>query len=269
MRLPSILKKREFAPSLTGRKINDASVENYYSSLPESMLISAKLGYAYVINEPLLEVGGDGFWIHEEGNMIYFAVFDCMGHGRMATIMTRLYIQYLEETVKGNNSITPAEILTDLHERVKGQFESKSDRHLGTGADMAILRIDKKKKKMLFSGAKMELIAVNQKEVKRIKSNKRSIGEYFDTARQYSDIEISTQTSLETKYYLFSDGITDLFGGDRGKKLRFSGLEAILKKLSHISILKESTLIKKELKLWEGNNERLDDVLLIGFKVVL
>lgn len=67
--------------------------------------------------------------------------------------------------------------------------------------------------------------------------------------------------------YLFSDGFADQFGGSLGKKLQYINFKKLI--LSHCSkpMNDQMLLIGKELEDWKGENNQIDDNLLIGFRI--
>jgi serine phosphatase RsbU (regulator of sigma subunit) len=66
--------------------------------------------------------------------------------------------------------------------------------------------------------------------------------------------------------YIFSDGYADQFGGPGNKKYKYGRFKELLTRLSifDLSVQKEELL--KEFLNWKGNNEQVDDILVIGLK---
>ncbi|MBV6644885.1 MAG: SpoIIE family protein phosphatase [Cyclobacteriaceae bacterium] len=263
--LPSLASDAPLMPQKTSKRIADLSRINYFSALPQECVLQKILGDAYVINKPMKEVGGDGYWIHEDSGSVFFAVFDCMGHGHMATIMTRIYLNAIEEAISTKGLTDPASIIQDIHDQLTARFEGKDNKQIGTGADIAILVLNKRKKTLQYSGAKMDLVYVENGHLHRIKASKRSVGEYFDFKRDYQTITLKYKGMEKTKFYLFSDGITDLFGGPKDKKLGYRGLSEMLAESHQLDLSEEKKSIEKKLKRWSGSIPPLDDQLLIAF----
>ena len=80
-----------------------------------------------------------------------------------------------------------------------------------------------------------------------------------------ANIEFTIDTN--DKIYLFSDGITDQFGGEKNKKINRKGILNIIKRYSNISILHQEHKIIKEFIDWKGENEQVDDLILLGFSL--
>ena len=71
----------------------DETLANYIDSIPKDSYFRSIIKQSFVINKPMNKVGGDGYWVHDNGNELFLVVFDCMGHGPLASIMTRKYVK--------------------------------------------------------------------------------------------------------------------------------------------------------------------------------
>lgn len=266
--LPSLLsyrnKKKATGKPLEARtNVQDASLRNYYEALSEEKEIAQVVGNTYVINQPLDVVGGDGYWSCIKQNKPILAVFDCMGHGRLASIMTRLYIDTLEKVTDEIDVLDPGEILHRVHESVGEEFNRSSDSQIGTAADLAIVVMDTERQTMQYSGAKMNLLRMDAGEPEIHKANKRAVGTRYEFEREYETTIIPYDE--KTKFYLFSDGVTDLFGGPAEKKLGIKRLVHMIQGCYSLDLTRERVCLTEKLNRWSGNATRLDDLLLIGF----
>ena len=245
--------------------MGDQSIINYLASFPEEVQLSKAFKSAFVLNKPVSGVGGDGYWLQKNDTSVYLVVFDCVGHGRLASIMTRIYVEVIKSVFESPSYLLPSEALMAIHEKLHEQLGDKP-RMVGSGADMAIVRIETTlRKKIVYAGAKMDLVQVSNGSVKRYKADKRQVGDMFDHRRHYSDIEVNATTA--SYFYLYSDGVTDLIGGPAGRKLKFTNLEEILKELAGKPADQQKKLIEKKLANWSGPHLPFDDMLMIGFEV--
>lgn len=246
--------------------IQNAAKENYFQLFPEELL--ASILDAFVINRPMNgEVGGDGFWVHQTSENLFVVAFDCMGHGYGASMMTRMYTQALEKTVVDLAMTDPSEILTAIHEHIKAHFESRPKTYVGSGADMGILRISKSKKELAFAGAKTDLYCVAKGTCETVKADRMQLGELFDYPRSYSTHVIKPDESDPTNFYMASDGLADLIGGPESKKFGRKQMRAMLAELSDQTMAAQKKLIATQLDEWSGDQEPLDDLLVIGFRI--
>ena len=67
--------------------------------------------------------------------------------------------------------------------------------------------------------------------------------------------------------YVFTDGIVDQFGGEKGKKLLFRRLKEFLLTIQTLSFNEQKEKLDFFFNQWKGEEEQVDDVLLIGIKV--
>ncbi|WP_162555885.1 PP2C family protein-serine/threonine phosphatase [Reichenbachiella versicolor] len=249
--------------------MEDLSVKNYHSSFPSEEYLNRLFGQTYVINWPMSEVGGDGYWAYEdEEGFAFLIVYDCSGHGRFASMMTRYYANILTEAIKGQGLKMPSSILDFVHESAKNDWVNhQNNLNVGKSADMGVMVLDKSRKKIYFSGAGMDFVYIQKEEFNKIEGSKVQVGDRFDIEHSYSYAEIPLRKLKKTSCYMFSDGATDIFGGPRNKKLKLSGLiEAIVKCQKETTLKEEKAQMEKFFNHWSGSNEPLDDLLLIGLR---
>jgi len=66
--------------------------------------------------------------------------------------------------------------------------------------------------------------------------------------------------------YLFTDGYPDQFGGQRGRKLKMSGLNKIIAELDGLNSSESLNVTSSRFSEWQDNEEQTDDVLMIGLR---
>lgn len=247
-------------------KIEDGTRKNYFSLFPSEQEIKKGIPEAFIINNPMATVGGDGYWFEDGEDMAMLAVFDCMGHGHLASMMTRIYINALNEVVAQHGMLFPNEILYLLHDYIQKKFHGKEKKLLGTAADFGIVRINKYLHELEFAGAKMNLYEVKEGALNIIKADRMQIGDQFEYPHNYRTIIIDLKAPKRSKFYLFSDGLKDLMGGPDNKKLGADRLKNLLESNANATTAQEKENISKFLANWKGSTESLDDVLLLGFQ---
>ncbi len=248
-------------------RIEDGTRKNYFSLLPSPEKIKESIPNSFVIINPMNTVGGDGYWFAENDQAILLAVFDCMGHGHIASMMARTYIKLLRQIIDEQGIFFPNDVLSKIHEGVQNKFNNNGIKKslLGTGADFGIVRINKSIRELEFSGAKMNLYQVNEGTLHTIKADRIQVGEYFDHDHEYVTHIIDLKKQPNSKFYLFSDGVTDLIGGPENKKFGTSRFKQLLENLYPSPMEEQKQQLVSTLGKWQGSNQALDDVLLIGF----
>ena len=68
--------------------------------------------------------------------------------------------------------------------------------------------------------------------------------------------------------YIYSDGYQDQFGGEKGKKYMAAKFKKQLLKMSNESTDEQITILEKEFKSWSQNYEQIDDVCVMGVRII-
>lgn len=261
--LPRLIAGQEKNEVFDSSDLTDVSLRNYFASFPEENYLKTLFENAYVINQPMEKVGGDGYWLYHEENIIYLVVFDCMGHGRLASIMTRIYISAIRQTIEVERKRDPGDILQVIHQKIEAYFKEKHNTLIGSGADIGVLKLDRNTSQIQYSGAKLDLMYAQSGQINRIKGHKKQVGDLFDFDRKYDTIDIKGGRGIN--YYLFTDGVSDLIGGPKDKKLKPGGVVNILEALQSQPLGQQKRILEAKLSHWSGQNPQTDDLLFIGF----
>jgi serine phosphatase RsbU (regulator of sigma subunit) len=67
--------------------------------------------------------------------------------------------------------------------------------------------------------------------------------------------------------FVFSDGYADQFGGEAGKKYKYSRLKTELLELIGKPMAKKEVVLDENFERWKGNYEQVDDVCVIGVAI--
>jgi len=188
-----------------------------------------------------------------------------MGHGHLASMMTRVYANIIKSKIAKNGEEFPNRMLVEIHEAIRSKFEGKENVLLATGADFGIGKVNTDLKEMEFAGARMNLFEVADGKLNIIKADRMQIGDLFDYHHEYKTNIIDLKRKKTSSFFLLSDGIKDLIGGPANKKLGSSRLKTLLETAGELPIQKQKEYIKDYLFRWKGSNQALDDALIIGF----
>lgn len=244
----------------------DQTKRNYFSMFPEEIVASVL--DAFIINKPMTgSAGGDGFWVHQAGSDLYLSLFDCMGHGHLASMMTRVYTKYLDKIVKEEGVTDPGTILRYLHHQLMSKFKEKSNKQMGPAADVGLIKVNLDVRKLEFSGAKMGLIQYEDNKPTEIKASRFQVGDMYEYPHDYKTSSVEFKTDVPSHIYLMSDGFKDLMGGFDGKKLSPKGVHRILAKIQNQPIVRQKESVLTEIKDWQGSIPQYDDILILGFAI--
>ena len=241
----------------------DETQRNYFSLFPEELM--ASVIESFVINKPMIgKAGGDGFWVHQDGEHLYIVLFDCMGHGHLASMMTRVYTQSLQKIVQEEDIKDPGTILRYLHHKIGTKFKKRENLQVGTGADVGVLKINLEIRKIEYAGAKTDLFHVQGGKLEVIKADRMQIGEMWEYPHHYNTRNVPLTDGVKSNFYLSSDGFKDLMGGTDGKKLGKKQMNDIIEGQYGKSMMEQKEDILKFMQEWIGSHMLVDDVLIVG-----
>ncbi|MCB0401524.1 MAG: tetratricopeptide repeat protein [Flavobacteriales bacterium] len=251
------IKNKEIVDSINyARRIQSAilpSIERIRKTLPDS----------FVFYQPKDIVAGDFYWYKERQGKILIAVADCTGHGVPGAMVSVVCHNALNRAVNDFKLIEPAKILDKTAELVREAFELNQE-EVKDGMDISLCCFDLENKRLEYAGAINSLFFIRENKLNEVKGDKQPIG-------QYAEIKPFTNHVLDfnhgDKFYLFSDGYADQFGGVKGKKYMYRRFRDFMLKLSDIDFSKQQAMLKKEFDHWKGNLEQLDDVCIIGVQI--
>ncbi len=237
--------------------------------------------------KPLKLVSGDFYYfdkVHtKEGKELLVAsVIDCTGHGVPGAFMTIIANNLLQQIIHEQQNTDPSLILEKLHIGVKQTLrsykdDSGNDHGIADGMDVALCLIDTEDRKIFFSGAYRPLVHIKKgQELVRIKGTRCSLGGDRTRYRERHNIPNGAHIceTNEIFYntgdilYMYSDGVTDQFGGGEiAKKFGRQHLKDILMNQHHLSIAEQVNKVKGEVLMWQGDEPQTDDMVLVGIKL--
>ncbi|MGC1481057.1 MAG: ammonium transporter [Chthoniobacterales bacterium] len=125
--------------------------------LPEPRTLRDVLGDHFLIYQPRDLVAGDFYWCQQVGDSGYCAIVDCTGHGVPGAFMSMIGSLLLEHIIVEKRLTEPAEILAEMHRRVRRALAQDSPEGAANrdGMEVALIRIDSDK--VVFAGANRPL----------------------------------------------------------------------------------------------------------------
>jgi serine phosphatase RsbU (regulator of sigma subunit) len=233
--------------------------------LPNRKKIKDFLPDSFFIWMPRDIVGGDIFSANALDEYIIVAVIDCTGHGVPGAFMTMIASTGLKRIIQDEHHRDPADILKRLNFIVKTSLQQDTDFAMSDdGLDAAVCVINRQKKTMIFSGAKSALIAIDKKSSTMIKGDKQSLG-YKQSRLDYNYTNHHINIDKDMAFYLFTDGFTDQLGGERNIMFGNKRLQNFLTSISPKPFEEQKEILLKTFETYRGDNERKDDVTVLGF----
>ena len=240
--------------------------------LPDEQTIRGTIpGDFFVMYKPKDIVSGDFFFVDRRGDWTLVAVADCTGHGVPGAFVSMLCISLLNEIVK-QQEITRADIiLNELRDKVIDSLQQKGIQgEQMDGMDISLLLINNKTYKCHWSGANNPLYIVSSKSKKleELKPDKRPIAIYPDMSEFTNHEMVANKGDI---FYLFTDGYSDQFGGERGKKFMSRNFKNLLAENAHKPMSEQGKILDTTIEEWKSaygtGLEQVDDITVLGIRI--
>ena len=115
-----------------------------------------------------------------------------------------------------------------------------------------------------FAGAHNPLWIVRGTTVLETAADKQPIGR-FDHAKPFKTNTVALQKG--DTMCLFTDGFSDQFGGEKGKKFKAKPMKELLISIHDKSAEEQKKLIHQSFEMWRGKLEQVDDVCLLAVSI--
>ena len=234
--------------------------------LPTEEEFKRAFSNSYIFYKPKDIVSGDFYWKYESADFIFYATADCTGHGVPGGFMSMLGISLLNDIVKDKKITDPCDVL-DLMS-VKIISELKQTEKIGKskdGMDITLCRLNKTKTELVFASANNDLWLIRNGQIIEFKADRQPVGYHFGPITQFNQQKIDLLS--EDIIITFSDGYSDQFGGEKGKKYKYRQLQQLLLTNSNLSMDEQKLILHETIENWRGDLEQVDDILVIGIRV--
>lgn len=242
---------------------------NYAKHIQNTVLPDEKtmqsIGEHFVFYKPKDIVSGDFYYAFKCEDYVILAVVDCTGHGVPGAFLSLVGQTALSRAVRDEKLVNPSEIMDRMNSFVKETLKQNNEDALRDGMEVAVCHICKKSNQVKFAGATRSIIHVSNGEVNTYAGDKCTVGSFQPHIKQ-PPITHQIDAKKNDMIFLFSDGITDQFGGPSNKKIKkeiFSELNTVFAQ----DMKTQKSHFEKKLKNWQGSNEQTDDIVLIGFRI--
>lgn len=238
------------------------------------------IGDYFIIFQAKDIVSGDFYWYYEKDEYYYFCVADCTGHGVPGAFLTMLGTTYLNEIMTLEGLASPSQVLDKLREHFILGLSQNTTTGNKDGMDISMIRVNSKTNEAEWAGANNPIWIVRNNSLPTIEDAKKIEKDSFSLYEIKGDIQsisimdnmqpfTNHQIQLHSKdrIYLFSDGYTDQFGGENGKKFMTSNFKKSILEHQHIEIKIQGENLKTVFDLWKGQNEQVDDVCVFGLEI--
>jgi tetratricopeptide (TPR) repeat protein len=245
--------------------------------LPPQEMLNKALPDHFVLFKPKDIVSGDFYWMKQINNHTIITAVDCTGHGVPGAFMSMLGSAFLTEIVKNENITKASDILNELRNHIKTALRQEGvTGEAKDGMDMALCVIDHENMKMQFAGAYNPLYLIRKNshdfELTEYKGDRMPIGIHLTEKDSFINNEIDL--AKDDRFFIFSDGFADQFGGPDSKKFMSKNFRKLLLEIQDKPMQEQALVLDKTIEDWKASpdangepHEQMDDILVIGVRV--
>ncbi len=265
-------KTEELNKTLTELKAQSLEITdsiNYAKRIQKAILrhpayIKEVLPESFFLYKPKDIIGGDFYLAEIIDDKIVLVTADCTGHGVPGAIISVVCGNALKRAFRKVGVLDAAKVLEQTRAYVINTFEG-SDEDIKDGMDIALCIIDPKTYMLNYAGANICGNYTHDKQLWEIKADKQPVGNYINTL-PFTNHRV--QLTQGDAVYLFSDGLSDQFGGPNGKKFKDKQLKELIYSSQHFSMQLQGDFIGRAFEDWKGDLPQVDDVCVIGVKLI-
>jgi len=238
-----------------------------YAVLPLEENIYRSIPLSFIYYKPRDIVSGDFFWFHEIDRDNYILVCaDCTGHGVPGALMTVIGSNLLTQIITENKITNPSDILVELDKKIIATLKQEKEHYqiIQDGMDLSLLKVDKQKKEFIFTSAKRPAIFIRNKQMQEFKGSKNTLGGLRSGEKKFEEIKMNYEE--DDIIYLFTDGITDQFGGVNNKKYTIKRFRELLMSICMLPVHEQKQKLESTITSWIGTNEQTDDITVTGIR---
>lgn len=210
--------------------------------------------YHFLIYKPMMMISGDFIWTHvsDDSRYYYVAVGDATGHGVSAALISMLCLSHLNNAVK--NYANLSEITRYLYEQIQilnqtSETNSLSDKNL---FEIVLIRIDATDNVLDFYSSGIEVLLFKDNNITILNSKHNEL-----------KIPIKKNNIL----YVYTDGIYDQLGGEKGKRLKRKNWRNYLFSLiQQQPMYSHKACIEKFFETWKNKEAQTDDITVFGLQ---
>lgn len=235
--------------------------------LPSMEEMARAFSAHFVIYRPKETVGGDFYWMYQNGDVTWAAAVDCTGHGVAGAFMSMIGSDLLNQIIIEKHTDDPASVLEQMDKGIKLAFAQSATEFEGdNGMDVCLVRVDRASRSITFAGAQRSLYVVQAGELSEWEGDHVSINCVVDGQKRFTAHRFPMKEGM--RLFLTTDGYADQFGGSKGKKFMTTRLKEIILSCHDRPMTEQKAALDHGIDLWMGTDyAQVDDILILGIEL--
>ena len=242
------------------------------SILPDLNQLNDTFDDYFLCYKPKDIVSGDFYWTEKVDDRGLFSLNDCTGHGVPGALMSIIGHDALNSIFSAFKSsidvdyLCVGEILNELN-KYYFNLRKKSVTDFRDTMDVMVICFDRKEMSLLYSGSKQRFYIIRDNDLQVYNTDSYTLGFYEEAHFSSGKVDLLKGDLI----YLFTDGYVDQFGGERGKKFKYTRFRELLLSVCKLPLAKQKETIEETMKNWMTSenyqHDQIDDISVVGFKV--
>ena len=180
--------------------------------------------------------------------------------------MSMLGYTGLNQAVNEYGLIKPSDVLSHVHQYLKNMLQKTTlNRPVFDGMDITLCKLDLNNNIIECCGANNPIYMVRNGEFFKITGDRVTIGDVMIENLQLTNQEIQMKSG--DIIYMVTDGFSDQFGGDAGKKFSSRRFIDLLKSICSKPCTMQLSILEKTFEEWMKGQEQVDDVTVCGILI--
>lgn len=237
------------------------------SILPPISKLHDTFAGSFVFYQPRDIVSGDFYWYDRFDDKFIIVCADSTGHGVPGAFMSMIGTTLIKDICGRAIVETPDILLYTLDKEIMAALNQNIEAERSNdGMDIIVAEVDLKTNKLNIASAMRPVIIYQGGEQIYVRGSRSSVGGQYEVDdKMFEPQEFQLQPG--DKFYMFSDGYPDQFGGPLGKKFKMVRLKNMLRDLHEKTMDEQYNYIKNNFELWRADLEQIDDVLFMGIEL--
>jgi PAS domain S-box-containing protein len=237
------------------------------SLLPPGPILQQMLADHFIVWDPKDIVGGDMIWLRVVDNGFILIVADCTGHGAPGAFMTMIATGALDQALSENLHASPATILQRMNQIIQTSLSQDADGgESDDGLELGMCLIKPDESELTFAGARFSLFRIDGTSVSETKGDRSGIG-YRRVQWDQSFEDKKVEINPESRFYMWSDGMTDQIGGAKSRSFGKRRVLSVLMDYQKMNMTDQRARILRDFEEYHHGEVRRDDVTLLGFRL--